>query len=134
MEFCSGLHADVERINEDMKISTPTSFQNVAEVLQTGEIFTEKKQLLTLSLPVVEELYGNDRYDYQSSGVKRKREKLTQILGTIKSQSLDQLSVKDELALPMEAYNRYKTSYVENVQFDSYVDSLGRAHLCKYND
>ena len=83
-----------------------------------------RKQLLTLSYPVVEELYGNDRYDYQSSDVKRKREKLTQILDTIKSQSLDQLSVKDELAMPMEAYNRYKTSYVENVQFVSTAGAL----------
>ena len=63
-----------------------------------------------------------------------KRKRLTQILDTIKSQSLDQLSVKDELALPMEAYNRYKTSYVENVQFDSYVDTLGNLHSCKYDN
>ena len=52
----------------------------------------------------------------------------------IRSRSLDQLSVKNELVLPMEAYNRYKTSYVENVQFDSYTDTKGNAHLCKYDD
>ena len=38
LQSCSGLHADVQRINENMK----SSFQNVAEVLQTGKIFTEK--------------------------------------------------------------------------------------------
>ena len=78
---------------------------------------------MTLSYPVVEELYGNNRYDYQSRDVKMKREKLTQILDTIKSQSLDQLSIKDELVLPMEAYNRYKTSFVENVHFDTNINT-----------
>ena len=63
-----------------------------------------------------------------------KRKRLTQILDTIKSQSLAQLSIKEELVLPMEAYNRYKTSYVENVQFDSYVDTKRGTHLCKYGD
>ena len=53
-----------------------------------------------------------------------------QILDTIKSQSLDQLSVKDELVLPMAAYNQYKNSFLKNVQFDT---NMNAANHGKYD-
>ena len=51
------------------------------------------------------------------------------ILDSIKKQSEDQRSVRDELLQPMKAYNAYKTGYMKNIQFDN-----DAKNQCKCND
>ena len=80
---------------------------------------------------MVEKVYTNRLgFDEQSENA-REREHLLQILDAIKSQSLYQLSVKDELVLPIEAYKRYKKSFVENMQFDT---NMIFANYSKYDE
>ena len=55
---------------------------------------------------MVERNYGEDL----SPRAAMEKEKLEKILNTVQSQSVDQLSIKETLLRPMEAYNRYKMS------------------------
>ena len=57
------------------------------------------------------------------------KERVVQILDSIKSQSSEskELDVKEELLLPMEAYNSYKTNYGKNIRFDPFAENF-----CKY--
>ena len=54
---------------------------------------------------------------------------MIKILGSMNSQSPEsnQENVKEDLILPMEAYNVYKTNYGKDVQFDT-----SAKNFCKY--
>ena len=57
------------------------------------------------------------------------RIQLSEILDSIQSQSSEskQHHVKEDLVMPMEAYNAYKTNYRKNIRFDPYAKNS-----CKY--
>ena len=55
--------------------------------------------------------------------------KLMEILGSMKSQSSESKQ-QEELMLPVEAYNFYKTNYRKNIQFHP---SAPNRNLCKYS-
>ena len=54
------------------------------------------------------------------------KENLKEILNSVKSQS-KQRRLNEELTLPVEAYNGYKTNYGRNIQFDPTAENF-----CKY--
>ena len=57
------------------------------------------------------------------------RIQLSEILDSIQSQSSEskQQNVKEDLVLPMEAYNLYKINYKQNIRFDPQAENF-----CKY--
>ena len=62
--------------------------------------------------------YAGGGYGIAAAKERIKTSEMRKILNSIKSQSMDQLSIKEELMWPMEAYNQYKRNYVKNIQFD----------------
>ena len=119
LDSCSGLHADVVHRDDKFVQSTSTSLQHVAELLSTGELLGEENVLMIFLYSVLE------RGDHGMEG----QTKWIPILDSIKKQSEDQRSVRDELLQPMKAYNAYKTGYMKNIQFDN-----DAKNQCKCND
>ena len=56
-----------------------------------------------------------------------KRDQIYLMLESLKNQSFESKSVKEELLLPMKAYTAYKINYGKNTQIDPFADNF-----CKY--
>ena len=56
-----------------------------------------------------------------------KRDQIFLMLESLKNQSFESKSVKEELLLPMKAYTAYKINYGKNTKIDPFADNF-----CKY--
>ena len=58
------------------------------------------------------------------------REQYHMLLASIKNQSFESKSVKEELLLTMKAYTAYKINYGKNLQFDPFAQNFCKYEIC----